>query len=246
MHQTVVDRFREFSIRFEGLVHWPYLDIKGLVTVGIGNLIDPVSAALALPWVLEGDGSPATREQVLADWSALKARKELAKRHYNAARPITRIRLTETGVDILVRSKLLQNEAYMRKRLTNWDRLPADAQLFCCSMAWAVGPGWVDIFKNCVAFLLKSDFTNAAKCAAIKTEGNPGIVPRNAANQVCLHNAETVTLRQLDPDVLYWPSHPDPNGDTIANLQAEARKTEAEWKGVPYRFPEDEDTLPNV
>jgi GH24 family phage-related lysozyme (muramidase) len=239
MHPSVVDRFREFSVRFEGLVHWPYLDVKGLVTVGIGNLIDPVSAALALPWVLEGSGDKATPEQVVADWNALKVQQRLSKLHFNYARPLTKIRLTEEGVDTLVRSKLLANEAYMRQRLPGWDTWPADAQLFACSMAWAVGPGWVGIFKNCVAFLLKGDWDNAAKCAAIRTEGNPGIVPRNAANQVCLHNAKTVSLRQLDPSVLYWPGHPDPVGDPIHNLQAEASRTLAEWRGVPCRFPEE-------
>jgi len=240
MRQSVVDRFREFSVRFEGLVHWPYLDVKGLVTVGIGNLIDPVSSALELPWVLEGTTDRATPEQVIADWNNLKAQTRLSKLHFNYARPVTKIRLTDEGVDTLVRSKLLANESYMRKHLPDWDSWPADAQLFASSMAWAVGPGWVGIFKNCTAFLLKGDWENAAKCAAIKTEGNPGIVPRNAANLVCLHNAQTVALRKLDPAQLYWPGHPDPVGDTIHNLQAEARRTLSEWRGVPWRFPEDE------
>lgn len=241
MHESVLQRFREFSVRFEGLVHWPYLDIKGLVTVGIGNLVDPVSAAVGLPWVLEGSGESATHERVRADWNALKSQQKLARLHFNYARPVTKIRLTDDGVDILVRSKLLANETYMRPRLAGWDSWPADAQLFASSMAWAVGPGWVGIFKNCTAFLLLRDWDNAAKCAAIKTAGNPGIVPRNAANRVCLHNAKTVTERQLDPAVLYWPGHPDPVGDPIHALQAEADKTLAEWRGVPYRFPEDAD-----
>ena len=238
MRQSVIDRFREFSVRFEGLVYWPYLDIKGLVTVGIGNLIDPISQALALPWVIEGTGERASAEQVIADWNNLKAQARLAKLHFNYARPVTKIRLTDEGVDTLVRSKLLTNEAYLKKAFPSWDTWPADAQLCACSMAWAVGAGFPGIFKNFTGFANRGDWANAAKCAAIKTEGNPGIVPRNAANQVCLHNAQTVVMRQLDPSVLYWPSHPDPVGDPIHELQAEARRTLAEWRGVPYRFPE--------
>lgn len=236
MHQSVIDRFREFSVRFEGLVYWPYLDIKGLVTVGIGNLIDPVSSALELPWVLEGSGDSATPEQVIADWNALKHEQRLSKLHYNYARPLTKIRLTDEGVDMLVKRKLLANEAYMRARLTGWDLWPADAQLFASSMAWAVGPGWVGIFKNCTAFLLDRDWDNAAKCAAIKTDGNPGLVPRNAANQVCLHNASTVTAQHLPIERLYWPGTPDDSGDAVKN---NAARTLAEWRGVPYRFPEE-------
>ena len=36
MHSSVQAIFPEFSKRFEGYVHWMYLDIKGLVTTGVG------------------------------------------------------------------------------------------------------------------------------------------------------------------------------------------------------------------
>ncbi len=129
--QDVVDRFREFSVRFEGLVHWPYLDIKGLVTVGIGCLIDPAAAALALPWVLEGSGEPASKEQVLADWNNLKSQQRLSKLHFNYARPVTKIRLTEEGVDTLLHQKMAGNEAYMKKRLPAFATWPADDVIVC-------------------------------------------------------------------------------------------------------------------
>lgn len=239
MHQSVLDHFREFSVRFEGLVHWPYLDVKGLVTVGIGCLIDPVSAAFALPWVLEDTGHAAPRDQILADWSDLKAQQRLSKLHYNYARPVTRIRLTDEGVDAVVHSKLLANEALLKKSYPAWDTWPADAQLCACSMAWSVGAGFPGIFKNFTNFANQGDWDNAARCAAINDEGNAGIIPRNAANQVCLHNAKTVAARQLDHGVLYWPGNPDHVGDTIHELQANAHRALEVWRGVPYRFPVD-------
>ena len=53
--------FWPFTDPLEGVVSTMYLDAIGLVTVARGDLIDPVDAALDLPFVY-GDGTPATRE----------------------------------------------------------------------------------------------------------------------------------------------------------------------------------------
>jgi len=204
MHQSVIDRFVDFTVPLEGRVLWMYLDVLGLVTTGVGNLIDPVGAALQLPWKLP-DGSLAPKDLVQREWQALKARKDLAKMHYKYAATITTVRLTEEDVTALVRSKLLSNEKLLKQAFPHWDNWPADAQLFASSMAWAVGPGWPKIFGNCSNFLRIEDWENASLCAAIKTEGNPGIIPRNAQNRLCLANALAVTEQHLDPETLYWP-----------------------------------------
>lgn len=41
MYPSVTSFFRVFNEPLEGVVAYMYLDIKGLVTVGVGNLIDP-------------------------------------------------------------------------------------------------------------------------------------------------------------------------------------------------------------
>jgi GH24 family phage-related lysozyme (muramidase) len=50
MFSSVQSAFRSFTEQFEGCVSFMYLDVKGLVTVGIGNLVDPVGVAQALPF----------------------------------------------------------------------------------------------------------------------------------------------------------------------------------------------------
>ena len=50
MQAVVRNAWRRFNEPLEGLTSWMYLDIKGFVTTGMGNLIDPVPAALALTW----------------------------------------------------------------------------------------------------------------------------------------------------------------------------------------------------
>src|SRR5580704_1499007 len=55
MYSSVRDIFPNFSKQFEGRVGWMYLDVKGLVTIGVGNLIDPLPAAVGLPFVHRAD-----------------------------------------------------------------------------------------------------------------------------------------------------------------------------------------------
>src|SRR6478609_1125211 len=141
MHESVLEAFVRFSTPLEGCVTSLYPDIKGLLTVGIGCLADPVSLALPLPWVLP-DGSQASQAEISAQWHALKAQApRLSKLHWKYSAPVTTMRLTDEGVLEVARGRLLANEKILRGYFPNWDLFPADAQLACCSMAWAVGAG---------------------------------------------------------------------------------------------------------
>jgi len=214
MHQSVIDAFVAFSEPLEGKVRSLYADVKGLLTVGIGCLCDPVQSAIALPWV-NPDGTPTSANDIATQWRAVKAdAARLSKLHYSYAAKLTTMRLTDAGVIALAKQRLLANEIFLRKAFPKWDTWPADAQLFACSMAWAVGAGWPVIFGNCRR-LLNNSPADFALCAsgdsppcAIKTDGNPGIVPRNAQNRLLLSSAQLVQDRGLPIEVLQWPSSP--------------------------------------
>jgi hypothetical protein len=225
MWQSVIEAFPlRFSAPLEGMTHNAYLDIKGLVTVGIGCLIDPIANGLPLPWVMP-DGSVAPASVIEEQLSALKQRQEL-KSWSAGSKPVlgaTTIRLTDEGVVELAVKRLLQNELYMRKTFGKpWETWPADAQLFACSMAWAVGAGWPGIFGNCTRLLLETP-PQFGLCAVgapnarpedatapcdIRVGTNYGIVPRNAQNRLLLTNAQVVIDRGLEPSVLHWPKSP--------------------------------------
>jgi GH24 family phage-related lysozyme (muramidase) len=70
MKTAVAAIFPTFTERFEGHCTFLYCDVKGLVTTGRGNLVDPMSLALPLPWQI--DGSPATEAQVVDAWRPSK------------------------------------------------------------------------------------------------------------------------------------------------------------------------------
>lgn len=234
LHPSVLAAWHKFSEPLEGRVNSPYVDVKGLVTVGVGNLIDPIDQAVAVKgWVI--DGRAATPREVREDWTRLKNEDErrvregerpLRKMHWKYAAPYTRIRLPAPAIDALVESKLLSFVTYLCKIFPSFPSFPADAQLAVCSMAWAVGPGFdVDAFDNnngkwpgfsklvrtqdwagCVAGVdANLDGYADVFAAKIRETNNPGVVPRNHNNVLCFRNAAAVKAVGADVTELHWP-----------------------------------------
>lgn len=208
MHESVRAAFRAFSAPLEGVVASMYVDVKGLVTVGIGCLIDPVSLALPLPWRHEKSGELATQAEVAAAWNGLKAQRDkFSKLHFKYAALLNDLRLDDAGVDQLMTQRLLANEKVLRGYFPQFDLFPADAQLAIFSMAWAVGAGFPQQFGNFRAAANAQNWTAAIAACGIRTDGNSGIVPRNAANRLCLANAQSVVSQGIPLDTLFWPGN---------------------------------------
>jgi hypothetical protein len=196
MRQVVVERFRGWSAQFEGEVPWMYLDVKGYMTVGVGNLIDPIGEALKLPWV-HADGSLASLAEVARDWHAVESHPECAKFGHKYARQFTTVRLTDAGISTLVYERLAGNWAFMRSHyFPAADSWPAPAQLAVSSLAWALGAGWPVIFKACGASAKRQDWMACADQCAIK--GGGSIIRRNAATAALFRLAATQTPDMYD------------------------------------------------
>jgi GH24 family phage-related lysozyme (muramidase) len=169
VRQSIKDAFFKFTERFEGLVPWMYLDVKGLVTVAVGNLIDPVGLALSLPFIRNSDGMPATQEEIMKEWNVMKSMTSLALLGHKEAKKHSTMRLTSGDIEKLVTRKLMQNETYLKQRFPKYEEWPADAQLAMHSMSWACGPGFdfvetvkIDgIFPKFAAHMYAGDFAKA-------------------------------------------------------------------------------------
>lgn len=223
--QSVLAHFAQYSVPLEGETHNPYLDVKGLLTVGIGCLIEG-AMGYDLPWLI--DGQPAPRAEVIAQLRSLKAQQGLARYAYNtpAVLGATTIRLDEAGILALADARLAQDCPFMVRAFTAFDSWPADAQLFAASIAWAEGAGWAAENPNLARLLNQNPpaFSLAiqhapdghggflAACADISTKNNPGIVPRNAQGALALSSAEIVWRKGLDRSVLHWPLSPLTDG----------------------------------
>jgi hypothetical protein len=217
MFSSVQSAFRSFSEKFEGSVPYMYLDVKGLVTVGVGNLIDPVAEAQALPFRFKNKpgvaapGSPATKEQVAAEWLKVKGNVNLARQGHTAAESVTDLELANDAIDTLILARLTNNEGFLKRQpwCQNFETWPADAQLGLLSMAWAMGPGGPGQFAHFRAACEQSDFNTAAKQCKMDETGNPGLIPRNQANFTLFSNAAAVLASEaqgsFQRSVLYYP-----------------------------------------
>lgn len=197
-----------FNAPLEGVCSWMYLDIKGLVTTGMGNLIDPLSAALPLPW-LTTDGGVAESPAISAEWEKVKSTLALAHQGAQSAKTLTTLHLSDAGVNSLVDGALLRTKDILLtfqafEAFPSW---PADAQLGILSMAWAMGPGFGSHFPLFSQAMAAGEFDTAAGNCDIDTMGGKApLVRRNLLNKRAFQAAATAK----DPFQLY--SFPAPTG----------------------------------
>ncbi|TDD59555.1 peptidoglycan-binding protein [Kribbella antibiotica] len=202
MHEMVRNRFAAFSDPLEGSVAWMYQDSLGLVTVGLGNLIDSPAAAwdtrsFGAPFVSKHDlVTEAGQGEVEAEWNAVKNNPGL-KGNWQAAENLTSLRLTEAGIANLAAGKLDTFEAHLRQtaEFAALDQWPADAQLALFSMSWAQGPnfgGWPRFRAACAA----QDWAAAVQDCGLS---NAWLSKRNAVNRGLFRNALWAKDNGADP-----------------------------------------------
>jgi hypothetical protein len=181
-----------------------YLDVKGLVTTGRGDLIDPVGLALPLRW-LHKDGTAASAAEITAEWNRIKALQSMRLRGGGAFAQFATLRLSADEVNAVSMAKCDANDRAMAAEFPAWASWPADAQLAALSLAWAAGPGWPGLFPKCTAALLLGDFRTAVLEGTLNETGNPGLRPRNVAQRLLWANAADAQLAMADPEVLWYP-----------------------------------------
>lgn len=219
MRDAVRESFYDFSVPMEGAVPHFYQDVKGLVSIGVGLLCDPMNAtgALGLPLV-NADGSTASRAEIAADWLRVKnlppdARgRTAAQLGYRYAQPHTKLHLTEDGLRFTLAKKLAQMEPEIAKGFPDWETWCSDAQMATLSLAWAVGPRFWDpmaggsYFPKLTKALRLRDYETASReCFLPEERMISGLRPRNKANRTLYLNAAAVEQGGLNKDALYFP-----------------------------------------
>jgi GH24 family phage-related lysozyme (muramidase) len=208
---SVVNSFVAWSKPLEGYTNFPYTDAHGLVTTGMGNLIDslasgqtmggtcgsgtstpcgqatPTGTARALPWA---------PNNLDADWAAIKA--AWPGTQSLACKGLTSSRLSDEAIQDLIASKMKENEAYILQGLPNFAQAPADAQLAVYSMSWAMGPAFTKTWTQFRNAFNAGDYATAAAQSHMK---GVGIDMRNLANKLLLTNA---SKPGIDPEHLYY------------------------------------------
>jgi hypothetical protein len=184
-----------------------YLDVKGLVTTGIGDLVDRPQDVLGLPWVHQRTGLAASSQEIAQAWATVKGATTMTQMGGGAFAALTDLRLTQDGVAHLVDMRLDSNNIYLAKRWPDFELWPADAQLGTHSIAWAAGPGWMA--PNFDRLARVQDWAGIAGPEGARGEfwlndvGNPGLRPRNLANKALFGNA--AVSASTHPEILYYP-----------------------------------------
>lgn len=214
VYPSVHTVFVSFSETFEGLTSFMYLDQLGLVTVGVGNLIDeseypagtsnPAGPALKLSWQHKG-GAPASPAEVLTEWERVKALQAMKGAGGSAFGKGALLFVTAESEAQLIEDQLVDNEAVLRSFLPNYDEIPADGELAIHDMAWAMGPLFLHGYPRFRAAVLAGDFATAADECAITHPVNSSIEARNHANRTLLRNAAQVLARGYPRANVFYP-----------------------------------------
>lgn len=200
MKQAVIDAFLAWTEKFESFLTWFYLDVKGFVTIGYGNLVDPISAISGLMFV-NADGSPASAVQVQGAWQAVKRLQGLAPEGGGTFERFTSVRATRDSINALCGAKLALIAKHVRAYFPGWDDFPADGQLLICSMCWAMGDGALAHWPHFVAAVNAGDWLavatphgTPASCQMSEVGQNASFKRRNAANLALATSAHFAAL----------------------------------------------------
>jgi GH24 family phage-related lysozyme (muramidase) len=175
----------EFTDRFESCTNFAYWDVRGLVTISYGVLIDPFTPdVLFLPWRYPS-GELASADDATRDWRRVKGMPAaLVASSYRDA--IAGLHLADAYVDALALERLDAMVRALEVALGPLDRFPTQVQQVMCSLAWAEGTGWVHHYPKFLAAIAAGDWATAADESRINETGNPGVRIRNQANRALL------------------------------------------------------------
>ncbi len=203
MYQSVADAFLPFTIPLEGKVNFMYLDVKSLVSTGIGNLLEqndqPLPDTFTLDWADKVTHVPASQADVSEEWETVNnsgtALASLAQKE-----AISHLVASDGAIQSLCVTKLNQFESFLvnRPEFSDLESWPADAQLGIFSMTWALGPAFR--FPNFQTAAQNRDWLTAARECKMSEAGNPGVIPRNVRNGLLF-------------TIAYWIEAPPPAND---------------------------------
>ena len=202
---SALDGFWPITKKLEGdSLTYMYQDDRGLVTTGTGNLIDPVSAAIAAGTWYHPDGSAATDAEVTANWQLVKDNDDRSLFSTRATGiDGNDLRLSADGVAALGNNKLASNLVYLHKYFPDFDKWPADAQLGTMLMSWGLGPAFsvnYPSFTKAVNALLPD-----WKEASAQSTWSNITRARDTAQRTMFLNAAASQQTGMDPSIIIWP-----------------------------------------
>ena len=121
----------------EGSISHMYLDTVGKVTIGVGNMLPTAESAAEHPFVHADDGTPATAEEIRAEFEHMSEQTEgkLAANY----KQYTKLVLTEDYIDELLNRRIDGFEQQLKRDFPKFEAYPEPAMLGLMDMAFNLG-----------------------------------------------------------------------------------------------------------
>lgn len=145
---------------FEGIVPWMYLDTRGFVTVGVGEMLANAARAQSLGSV-DANSQPVALAMILADYDRVSAlpRAKLPAFYRAPGSPV----LPHPEIDSLLREHLTFFDEQLSRRFTAYPNFPDPAKLGLLDMIFNLGvTGLFKGFPTFMGSVQKQDWENAA------------------------------------------------------------------------------------
>ena len=156
--QDAVDYFREH----EGVVSYMYLDVVGLVTVGVGFMIPDPGSAAQLNLVQRGTTTPATAAQKQQEWQTVHS--QIKARPASFYKQFTTLDMTDAEINAGLAVRIQNFVVNLRQRFPQFDSFPAPAQLGLLDMIYSLGPrGLFTGYPKFCKAVDKQDWNTCAK-----------------------------------------------------------------------------------
>lgn len=145
---------------FEGTVPWMYLDTRGFVTVGVGELLASSGKAETLAFV-DPDGEPSAEDTILDEFNRVAELipAKVAAFYRSPTSPV----LPHAAIDTLLMNHLNFFDAQLASRFRNYVAFPDPAKLGLLDMIYNLGQvGLFQHFPHFMAAVDKQDWLGAA------------------------------------------------------------------------------------
>ena len=151
----------------EGCFATMYSDTKGNVTCGVGFLLQTAAVAQGFPWYIPGLVTPATAQEIAAEWNRVKAMLPGQLPHFYAIE--TALQLRQDSIDAHTMTLLDTLDDGLTAGIPNFEELPDAWKMALADMGWNLGlHGLLDGYPKMLAAIEAGNgATAAAECERV-------------------------------------------------------------------------------
>lgn len=132
-----LEKVRALIKQHEGSIPYMYLDTRGNVTVGVGQLLSTVADAQQLPFVRRTTQASASAEEIEADFNNVASQQ--AGQVAQAYQQYTQLELTQEAIDALLDQRIAEFQDGLQGAYQGFDSYPDTVQEALLDMSFNLG-----------------------------------------------------------------------------------------------------------